>query len=184
MLFRRFLTFLAYPVPLHFPIAFPQAPRDDPSCGVQTEKYHQQAVDRKKEKEAAKARKDKLQRIRDIEARAEVDNSLQRDTRPAPEDLADARALREQVGRLRRLHATGGFARSNSTSNARVACLQRPVTRASEHGLIFRPEASTFASRTGRGGQRHPPVVRGRSGHARLREPVKRVAGARSVGCQ
>ena len=65
-------------------------------CCLQTEKYHQQAVDRQKEKQTAKVRKDQLQRIRDLEARAEAEN-LSRDAKPKPEELAKARAQRDQV---------------------------------------------------------------------------------------
>lgn len=66
------------------------------SVRAQTEKFHAQAVDRKREKEASRQRRDQLQAIRDLEARAEAEN-LSRDVKPSYQELADARALRDRV---------------------------------------------------------------------------------------
>lgn len=63
---------------------------------LQTERVHSQAEERKREKENVRVRRDKLQALRDIEARAEAEN-LSSDTKPTAAELAEAQSLREEV---------------------------------------------------------------------------------------
>jgi hypothetical protein len=63
---------------------------------MQTERVHSQAEERKREKENARVRRDKLQALRDIEARAEAEN-LSPDAKPTAAELAEAHSLREEV---------------------------------------------------------------------------------------
>lgn len=66
-------------------------------CGVvQAERVHSQAEERKREKENARVRRDKLQTLRDIEARAEAEN-LSSDAKPTAAEMAEAQSLREEV---------------------------------------------------------------------------------------
>lgn len=65
------------------------------SC-VQTERYHALAEERKRDKENAKSRRDKMQTLKDIEARAEADN-LPMDVKPSAAQLADAQLLRHEA---------------------------------------------------------------------------------------
>jgi Flp pilus assembly protein TadB len=74
---------------------------------MQAERYQSQAEERKREREHARARKDKLQTLRDIEARAEAEN-LSSDAKPTTAELQEAQSLREEVrGGGSRLHACG-----------------------------------------------------------------------------
>lgn len=57
---------------------------------------HSQAEERKREKENARVRRDKLQTLRDIEARAEAEN-LSSDAKPTAAEMAEAQSLREEV---------------------------------------------------------------------------------------
>lgn len=63
---------------------------------AQTERVHSQAEERKREKENAKVRRDKLQTLRDIEARSEAEN-LSSDAKPTAAEMAEAQSLREEV---------------------------------------------------------------------------------------
>jgi hypothetical protein len=63
---------------------------------VQTERVHSQAEERKREKETARVRRDKLQTLRDIEARAEAEN-LSVDAKPTAAEMVEAQSLREEV---------------------------------------------------------------------------------------
>lgn len=63
---------------------------------MQTERYHALAEERKRDKENAKSRRDKMQTLKDIEARAEAEN-LPMDVRPSAAQLADAQLLRHEA---------------------------------------------------------------------------------------
>lgn len=63
---------------------------------VQTERYHALAEERKRDKEQAKSRRDKLQTVKDIEARAEAGN-LPAVAKPSAAQLADAQLLRHEA---------------------------------------------------------------------------------------
>ena len=63
---------------------------------LQTERYHAMAEERKRDKEHAKTRRDKMQTLKDIEARAEAEN-LPTDVKPSAAQLADAQTLRNEA---------------------------------------------------------------------------------------
>jgi hypothetical protein len=67
---------------------------------MQAEKAQAQADERKREKEAARLRRERLQVARDVEARAEAPN-VPEALRPSEEELGNARLLREQVSAAR-----------------------------------------------------------------------------------
>jgi hypothetical protein len=88
--------------------------------GVQAEKAQAQADERKREKEAARLRRERLQMARDIEARAEAPN-VPEAHRPTEEELASARLLREKVSTT---HSHPCISTSNNALlNTELPCL-------------------------------------------------------------
>lgn len=70
--------------------------RDVAFLCVQADLNQAQADERKREKEGARVRRDKLQAARDIEANAEAPN-LPAEVRPTADEVAAAQALRQDV---------------------------------------------------------------------------------------
>eukprot|EP00892_Ulva_mutabilis_P000579 jgi/Ulvmu1/10521/UM064_0059.1 len=70
--------------------------RCEEALQLHTERYHAMAEERKRDKEHAKTRRDKIQTLKDIEARADADN-LPTDVKPSAAQLADARTLRNEL---------------------------------------------------------------------------------------
>ena len=64
--------------------------------GLQTDMAAAQAEERRREKEAARVRRERLAAARDIELNSEAPN-LPAEARPSAEEVAAARAMREQV---------------------------------------------------------------------------------------